>query len=88
MTYHVDALKSELEGLLKERAFAIAEISQQHRSQTGRIDKYVSLIREVLSCSSLCYVDDRMMFFDGCAYIETSVRRLSVILSNLLSLLA
>lgn len=78
------ALKGELGDLLLERKAVLSEIGEC-RSQTERVDRYVSVIREVLSSSSLCYVDDRLMFFDGRSYVEASVRQLSVVLSNLLT---
>lgn len=80
----IEVLKAELSGLFKEREYSLSEIGVC-RGQTERVDNYVRLIREVLSCSSLCYVDERMMFYDGRVYVETSPRQLSVLLSNILS---
>lgn len=84
MSDSLRALKSELHSLFQERVFALAEIGSL-RVMTERVDRYSSLIREVLCCSSLCYVGERMMYFDGRVYVETSVKQLSVIISNLLS---
>ena len=59
------------------------EITRSRASQE-RIDNYTSLLRDVLSRSSLCYLDDELSFFDGRSYVPISARRVSSMLGNLL----
>lgn len=80
----IDILKSELESLLKDEELRILEISER-KGQTDRVDHYVLIIRNVLSSSSLCYIGDRLMFFDGRVYVEITPKRLNIILNNILS---
>lgn len=57
---------------------------QMSRSSMERIDGYVSILRSVISSSSLCYIDGELAFFDGRAYSKINHRVLSLVLSNIL----
>ena len=83
MSESVDILKQELSALVSSNLERLDEITGM-RSAQQRIDCYVSLLREILKSSSLCYLDDVLSFFDGRSYVPISVRRATSLLGNLL----
>ncbi len=83
MSESIDILKSELSELVSSNLDRLDEINGM-RSAQQRIDSYVSLLRDILKRSSLCYLDDVLSFFDGRSYVPISVRRATSLLGNLL----
>lgn len=79
----VDALKCELSSLVSRSSGDFAEASRS-RSSTDRVDGYVSVLRRVLSESSLCYIDGELMFWCGRGYCSVSQRELSIVVANIL----
>jgi len=83
MIDNLDVLKQELVALLRPSADAFTRLTLS-RSATERIDGYVSILRQALANSSLCYIDNAMAFFDGRAYTRITPRSLSLIIANIL----
>lgn len=83
MTESVDILKSELSELVSSRRERLSEIGESRSSQQ-RIDAYTLLLRDVLSESSLCYLNGELSFFDGRSYVSIVAKDASDMLSNLL----
>lgn len=79
----MDVLRSELGSLLSSVRDRLDEISRG-RACGQRVDDYVSLLRSVLSCSTLCYLGDELSYFDGRSYVVVSLRRVVSLLGNLL----
>lgn len=79
----LDIFREELSSLLSSYSSELVEISRSRASQQ-RIDDYTTLLREVLSRTSLCYLDDVLSYFDGRSYVELSLRRACSLLGNLL----
>lgn len=79
----VVGIKSELSRLFSSRSCEFSDASRS-RSSTDRIDCYVSILRSVLSSSSLCYIDGELMCWTGKAYEGITLREVSVVVSNLL----
>lgn len=80
---NVDALKAELSSLISGMGVEFAEASRS-RSSTDRVDAYVTVLRSVLSSSSLCYIGGDLMCWGGRGYVPVSQKELSVTVSNLL----
>lgn len=76
-------LRSELSGLLSSCRDRLDGITHS-RASGQRVDDYVSLLRGVLSSSSLCYLGEVLCFFDGRSYVEVSLRRAMSLMGNLL----
>ena len=83
MTESIDILKSELSELLSSDRERLDEITRSRASQQ-RIDDYTSLLRDVLSRSSLCYLNKVLSFFDGRSYVPIGNEDAEDVLSNLL----
>ena len=83
MTDSIDILKSELSELLSSDRERLDEITRSRASQQ-RIDDYTSLLRDVLSRSSLCYLNKVLSFFDGRSYVPIGNEDAEDVLSNLL----
>lgn len=80
----VSALRCELSSALDARASSLPEVLR-HRSQTDRVDALCVLMRGILSGSSVCHIDGRLMFFDGRCHVPVSREELLVLIGNLLS---
>lgn len=80
----LDVMKKEISGLLRKESERIAEI-QGVRSASARVDGFASVVRGVLSASSLCYIDGALRFFDGRAYSPVTMRELIIAVGNILS---
>lgn len=83
MIDNLDILKQELVALLQPERDEFTRLGML-RSATERIDGYVTVLRRALSNSSLCYIDNRLAFFDGKAYTTLTAKTLSIIVSNVL----
>ena len=83
MTESVDILKSELSELVSSCRGRLDDITRGRASQQ-RIDDYTKVLRDILSNSSLCYLDDELSFFDGRCYVPVSLKRAVSMLGNLL----
>ena len=83
MTDSIDILKSEFSELLSSDRERLDEITRSRASQQ-RIDDYTSLLRDVLSRSSLCYLNKVLSFFDGRSYVPIGNEDAEDALSNLL----
>ena len=83
MTESIDILKSELSELVSSDRERLDEINSM-RSAQQRIDSCVSLLRDILKKSSLCYLDDVLSFFDGRSYVSIPYKRAVSLLGNLL----
>lgn len=83
MIESIEILRSELSGLLSSSRERLDEITRSRASQQ-RVDDYTSLLRGILSGSSLCYLNDELHFFDGRCYVPISSKRASSLLGNLL----
>ncbi|MBQ6097935.1 MAG: hypothetical protein IJK99_09330 [Bacteroidales bacterium] len=83
MIDNLDVLKRELVSLLRPSADAFTRLTLS-RSATERIDGYVTLLRQAIASSSLCYIDNSMAFFDGRAYTRLAPRSLTLIVANIL----
>ena len=73
-----DILRSELSELVSSNQERLDEINAM-RSAQQRIDSCVSLLKEVIRESSLCYLGDKdskfAAFFDGQRYVPVSLKR-------------
>ncbi len=83
MIDNLDILEQELVTLLRPHADDFKHTGMS-RSATERIDGYVTILRQALEASSLCYIDGDMAFFDGRAYTQLSSRSLTLIVANIL----
>lgn len=79
----IDILKSELSDLISSFSSELDEVTRNRASQQ-RIDDYTSLLRRMLSKSSLCYLGDTLSFFNGKCYVSVSERRVVSMIGNLL----
>lgn len=77
------SVKEELSSLIVSRMGAFSEASRS-RSSTDRVDGYVSVLRGVLSESSLCYIGGELMCWCGRGYAPVTQRELSIVVANLL----
>lgn len=83
MIDNLDILEQELVTLLRPHADDFKHTGMS-RSATERIDGYVTILRQAMEASSLCYIDGDMAFFDGRAYTQLSSRSLTLIVANIL----
>lgn len=83
MSESIEILKSELSELVSSCRDRLDEITRG-RASGQRVDDYTSLLRDILSSSSLCYIDDVLSFFDGRSYVGISPKRVSSLVGNLL----
>lgn len=83
MADSIDILKSELSELLSSDRERLDDITHVRASQQ-RIDSYTLLLRNVLSRSSLCYLNGELSFFDGRSYVAVSCKEVSDTMGNLL----
>lgn len=79
----VDRLKSELSGLLSSTRKRLDGITRS-RASGQRVDGYALLLRDVLSGSSLCYLNGELSFFDGRSYVSVDRSDVSELLENVL----
>lgn len=83
MIDNLDVLKQDLLTLLQPCRDEFSRLTMS-RSATERIDGYVTILRRALASSSLCYIDNRLAFFDGRAYTTLTSRSLILIVANIL----
>ena len=83
MRESIEILKGELFELISSNRERLDEITRSRASQQ-RVDEYTTFLRDVLSKSSLCYLDDVLSFFDGRSYVPVGFEKVSDMLSNLL----
>ena len=79
----MDILRQELSQLISSDRERLDEITRSRASQQ-RVDDYTTFLRDVLSRSSLCYLNNELSFFDGRCYVAIGFEEASDMLSNLL----
>lgn len=78
-----NTLKEELKLKFRSCEGEVKKIKAM-RSASERIDSYTLIIRNVLSKSSLCYIDGELSFFNGIVYSPVQLKALQIIISNIL----
>ena len=83
LTESINILQSELSVLISSNRDRLDEITRVRASQE-RIDKYISFLRDILSDSSLCYLNGTLSVFNGRHYISMGLDDAQDALHNLL----
>lgn len=83
MTDSIDILRAELFELVSSDRERLDDITRTRASQE-RTDNYTTLLREILSKSSLCYLNKVLSFFNGKCYVPIGNEEAEDLLSNML----
>lgn len=83
MSESIDILRAELFELVSSNRERLDGITRTRASQE-RIDNYATLLREMLSKSSLCYLNKVLSFFNGKCYVPIGNEDAEDLLSNML----
>lgn len=83
MSESIDILRAELFELVSSNRERLDGITRTRASQE-RIDNYATLLREILSKSSLCYLNKVLSFFNGKCYVPIGNEDAEDLLSNML----